>query len=102
MLFVVFASAALVVYTRRIEFAILGGTPVALLLLSNYRLATSVTVWVVLIWMLRLPSVFFEVLQFSYVVYASVALTLGGVRAAHRDNRSAASAVLSATAGSGC
>ena len=76
-LFVVFASAALVIYTRRIEFAILGGTPVALLLLSNYRLATMVTVWVVLIWMLRWPFMFFEVLQFSYVVYASVALTIG-------------------------
>jgi hypothetical protein len=76
-LFVVFASAALVMYTRRIEFAILGGTPVALLLLSNYRLATMVTVWVVLIWMLRWPFMFFEVLQFSYVVYASVALTIG-------------------------
>ncbi len=76
MLLVAFA-AALVVYTRRIELAGLVALPIALLLLSNFRLAATVTIWVVLIWLLRLPQVFFDLLQFSYVVYASIAVTLG-------------------------
>jgi O-antigen ligase len=70
-------AAALVVYTRRIELAGLVALPIALLLLSNFRLAATVSVWVVLIWLLRLPQVFFDFLQFSYVVYGSLAVTLG-------------------------
>ena len=70
-------AAALVLYTRRIELAGLVALPIALLLLSNFRLAATVTIWVVLIWLLRLPQVFFDFLQFSYVVYASMAVTLG-------------------------
>ncbi len=70
-------TAALVVYTGRIELSALIVLPIALLLLSNFRLATKLTMWVVLIWLLRIPSVFFELLQFSYVVYGSIALTLG-------------------------
>ena len=48
-----------------------------MLLLSNFRLATTVTTWVVLIWLLRLPTVFFDLVQFSYVVYGTIALTFG-------------------------
>ena len=58
-------TAALVVYTGRIELSVIIVLPIALLLLSNFRLATKVTIWVVLIWLLRLPSVFFDLLQFS-------------------------------------
>ena len=70
-------TAALVVYTRRIELSAIVALPIALLLVSNFRLATKLTIWVVLIWLLRIPAVFFDLLQFTYVVYASIALTLG-------------------------
>ena len=72
----VVAAALLVYFTRRIELGAIVALPVAFLLISNFRLATAVTVWVVLIWLLRLPVVFFDLLQFSYVVYASIALTV--------------------------
>jgi len=73
----IFATVGLAMYTRRIELVAVAGVPLALLLLSNYRLAATVATWVVLIWILRLPFVFFEVLQFSYVVYACVVLAVG-------------------------
>jgi hypothetical protein len=71
----VVAAAVLVFFTRRIELGAIVAMPVAFLLISNFRLATAVTIWVTLIWLMRLPVVFFDLLQFSYVVYASVALT---------------------------
>jgi O-antigen ligase len=70
-------AAAIVLYTRRVELAAVVALPFVLLLLSNFRLAVTITLWVTLIWLLRLPSVFFELLQFSYVVYACIALTAG-------------------------
>jgi O-antigen ligase len=73
----VVAAAFLVYFTRRIELGAIVAMPVAFLLLTNFRLATTVTVWVTLIWVLRLPLVFFEFLQFSYLVYLSLALTMG-------------------------
>jgi len=75
-LFVV-AAVVLVVYTRRIELAAVVALPLALLLLSNFRLAATVTIWVALIWLMRIPAVFFDLVQFSYVLYACVALTAG-------------------------
>jgi O-antigen ligase len=76
-MFLVVVAAMLVVFTRRIELGAIVAMPVGLLLLTNFRLATTITLWVVLIWLLRLPLVFFELLQFSYIVYASVILTMG-------------------------
>ena len=70
-------AGALVLYTGRIELVGIFALPLALLLLSNFRLATMVTTWVVLIWLLRLPTVFFDLVQFSYVVYGTIALTFG-------------------------
>ncbi len=75
-LFVV-AAVVLVGYTRRIELGAVVALPLVLLLLSNFRLAATVTIWVALIWLLRIPAVFFDLVQFSYVLYACVALTLG-------------------------
>ncbi len=70
-------AGGFIVVTRRFELAAVAALPVALLLLNNFKLATTLTIWVVLIWLLRLPSVFFDLVQFSYVVYGMIALTLG-------------------------
>ncbi len=75
-LFVV-AAVVLVAYTRRIELGAVVALPLVLLLVSNFRLAATVTIWVALVWLLRIPAVFFDLVQFSYVLYACIALTLG-------------------------
>src|ERR1041384_6496502 len=70
-------AGMIVLYTRRVELAAIVALPFVLLMLSNYRLAVTLTVWAVLTWLLRLPAVFFDLVQFSYVVYATIALTMG-------------------------
>jgi O-antigen ligase len=50
--------------------------PLGLLLIGNFRFAATMTTWFALIWVLRIPAVYFDLIQFSYVVYASIIITL--------------------------
>ena len=61
--------------SRRPEAIVLTATPVVALMLLNYRVATVITTWVLLIWLSRIAVVFYDFVLFSYAVYACIALT---------------------------
>jgi O-antigen ligase len=69
-------GALLFVYTRRIEVAALIGLPLALRMVTSFRTSALVTSCAMLVWLSRAPMVFFDLMVFSYVVYAAVAITI--------------------------
>lgn len=62
--------------SRRPEALVLTAAPVAVLMLLNYRAATVITTWVLLVWMSRIAAVYFDLVLFSYAVYACICLTV--------------------------
>jgi len=67
---------ALVIFTERLELVAVLALPAVLVLLRDYRLGVIATLWAMLLWTSRLPSAVLGFAQFSYVVYASMAVCL--------------------------
>jgi len=82
----IFGGALLFVGTRRVEVLGLAGLPLALRMVTSFRTAAVVTTSAMLIWLSRVPAVFFDLVTFSYVVYAAVSITIAAfvVRILHR------------------
>jgi O-antigen ligase len=81
---------ALALYTRRAEVVLLLGAPMALLMVTKFRFAVTITTWVTLMWVSRIPAVFLGLNTFSYLVYLCFVLTTVAylVRAASPTGRS--------------
>ena len=62
--------------TRRIEVMALIGVPLALRMMTSFRTCALVTTCAMLVWLSRAPAVFFDLVLFSYAVYAAVAITM--------------------------
>ena len=70
-----FAGAVLFLFTRRVELLALIGLPVALRMMTSFRTSALMTSCAMLIWFSRVPTAFFDLTVFSYVVYAGIGLT---------------------------
>ncbi len=78
----ILAFGLLITLTQRVELFVVLAAPIALFTLRNFRATLTVSVWMMLIWMSRLPETLFELDRFSYVVYLCMAISLAayGVR----------------------
>ena len=84
----VFGGGMLFLYTRRVELLALIALPMALGMVSSFRTSALVTTCVMLLWLSRVPMVFFDLAIFSYAVYACVAITAAAylLRLLHHGN----------------
>ena len=82
-------GAVLFLFTRRVELLALIGLPMALRMVTSFRTSALVTSAVMLLWLSRIPMVFFDLPVFSYAVYATVALSVAAylVRFIHGPSR---------------
>ena len=69
-------GALLFLLTRRLEIVALIGVPLALRMATSFRTCALVTTCAMLVWLSRAPAVFFDLVLFSYAVYAAVAITI--------------------------
>ena len=82
----ILGGAFLFLYTRRVELLALVGLPMALRMVTSFRTSALITTCAMFIWLSRVPTTFFDLSVFSYVVYASLALSIAAfcARAVHR------------------
>jgi hypothetical protein len=71
-----FGGGLLFAYTQRIELLGLVAAPMALRMVTSFRTSALVTTCVMLVWLSRIPSAFFDLTVFSYAVYACVGLSV--------------------------
>src|SRR3954468_21278723 len=88
-LFGILGGAVLFLYTRRVEMLALVGLPLVLQMLTSFRTSAVITTCLMLAWLSRVPTVFFDLAVFSYAVYAAVAITFAAflIRFVHGATR---------------
>ena len=81
-------GAVLFLGTGRVEVLGIVALPIVLRMVTSFRASALITSCAMLIWMSRVPAVFLDLAVFSYVVYASVGLTMAAfvLRLLHRGS----------------